>query len=221
MTLFAAAEEIDVSQVLGMIIALVAVLYTLGTSFYEIFKKKKSPIVPPPATSSHPRVSSHMDHKERVQKKALEKLLQSMKREAEFEDEQEDEEEDEEQEEWEEEVEVKKRQATTPFSPPPPPPLIQKEWRRPEEKFVFHTAIEDFKQKTAIEERKLDVRLRTGDELIRQDLVALAATSGVTAKPKKLRLADLLQRLPPKKAMIIASELVQPPLGFRKTNKFP
>ncbi len=216
MTVLAAAEEIDVSQILGMIIALVAVLYTLGTSFYEIFKNKKSRTASSPAIPPEPRVSSHMDNKEKIQKKALERLLQSMKRETEFEDEQDDEE----QEEWEEELEVKKKQTITPFTPPPLP-HAQNEWRRPEEKFVFHTAIEDFKQKTAIEERKLDVRLRTGDELIRQDLVALAATSVVTTKPKRLRLADLLQRLPSKKAMIIASELVQPPLGFRKMNKFP
>lgn len=197
-------EEIDVAQVIGMVIALIAVIYTIATSVSDIFRKKKPP---------------HDAAVEKEKKSTIEEFLKSMEAETE---------EDDEEEERQEEVRIlQKREAS--HKPPPAPREAElfkqkssaRGWPRPEEKFIFHTNIEDFKQKTAIDERKLEVKLRTGEDLISDDLKVWGQVSTRQAQAKDAPIHQLVKNRSSKKALIIAAEIIQPPVGFRKPHKFP
>jgi hypothetical protein len=190
-------QEIDISQIIGMVIALIAVFYTVGSSIYDLFFRKK------------PKVEQKEEQEE-----PLEDWLSTLERREEEERERAAQEREEEEKlEEEHEYELKKEiDAKLAASQQP-----QKSWVKPEEKFVFHTKIEDYRPKTAIEERNFEVKLRTGDELVSKSLTALAATNVVTGqKKKKSSIQDLVRALPSKQALIIATEIIRPPVGMRR-----
>lgn len=175
-------QGVDFSEIFGMIIAIIAVVYTIATAFIDIFKKR------PPQEVEVPE-----------EKKALYKEL------AKTIGKNEDEEEEE-----EEEVMVQKKPA-----PPAPSTIQKKEWKKPEEKFVFHSSIESFRPKTAIDERKLEIHLRSGEELINKTLqeLSLEGPQVLKRRPSPLRL--MMKTLNSKRTLIIATELIRPPVGFR------
>ena len=184
-------EEIDVSQVIGMVIALVAIIYTLGSSFFEIFRKKKP----------EPHVAI-----EKEKKNILDEFLKSMETEVEDEGE-------------EEEREMQLREEARSHKPPSPPrvdqgayePVKQKSgsrgWPRPENKFVFHTNIEDYKPKTSIDERKLEIKLHSGDDLISDDLKVWGPGTAQAVQRKEAPIHQLLKGLSTKKALIFSHQL--------------
>ena len=181
----AAQSGPDASQIIGMIIALVAVLYTVITTAREIF--------------SHKKVDQR---KKQSAQEFLKEYLGTMKQE------------DEDDEEEEDESEYAHPQPL----PPPPPPLEIKgptPWRRPEEKFKFQTKLDNFRPKTAIEVRNLHISsVRPGDELVNASLSELQGGSLESHKKEK-GVHRLFAHLTPKKMLIVAHELIKPPVGMR------
>lgn len=190
-------EGTDISQVFGLIIAAFAVIYTIAKIVLDIFRKKP------------------LEHDKRhSEKDRLYDELFSSKPEKEIE---EDNAEDFDEEEDEEEI--------ARHLPPQRKPQVAisqskgKGWQRPEEKFVFHSTIDDYHQKTAIEERKLNVQLRSSDDLVNTKLQELKGDGPEGIKRKISPLRHMLHALPSKRALIVATELIQPPIGLRRERK--
>jgi len=193
-----AASELDISQILGMIIALVAVIYTLATTVMDVFGKKK----PKPRSKE--------------QEELLQEMLGTIRHEKE-------EEELEEEEEFEEERHhlVQPVVLASPVPASIPAPVSQQRgWPRPEEKFMLHSPIEDMKQKTQIEERHYDPHIHTGDELISQDLKVWGTYVSPVHMTKPSKIRGFLKALPSKRSLIIATEIIQRPVGFRDSRHF-
>lgn len=175
-------QGIDFSEIFGMIIAIIAVVYTIATAFIDIFRKRPS-----------------QDVEVSKEKKALYKELAK----AIGKDEDEEEEE-------EERIMVQKKQVS-----PSPSSIQKKGWRKPEEKFVFHSSIESLHPKTAIDERALEIHLRSGDELVNKTLQELSLEGPQVIKRKASPLKLMMKGLGSKRTLIIATELIRPPVGFR------
>ena len=198
-----AGQERSIDSMMGMVIAILAIVYTIAVNVFELFRKKKEP---PP---SLPPISSNRD---RDSEDPLQDFFESLKKI----EQQEEEEEELEEETIEEEVpslmttSTKQQEIGTHERPG--------NWRTPEEKFILRSTIEDLQQQTKIEGRALQIGLHRPE-----DLVSNAITKPVTAAPKlqsmkkgkKSPIQDFLRQLPNKKALIIASEIIRPPVGFR------
>lgn len=182
---------IDISQIIGMIIALVAVLYAFGSGIYDIFVRKKRKTPDWPGTLEE---QEEDDDEEELRREGEERLRKR------------EEEEHEDLLEREEEVRFEERRKHA------------KSWVKPEEKYVFHSRIEDLHPATSIDERKLDIRLRTGDDLVNKRLTDLAG-SPYEKKKKRSPIHDLATSLDSKKKLIIASEIIRPPVGLRKRDE--
>jgi hypothetical protein len=105
---------------------------------------------------------------------------------------------------------------------PPPIPMPerhyelppQKEWVAPEEKYTFHTKVEDLHPKSAIDERHLAIGLHRPDEVVTLTHIADAPRPKPAEQVSDVR--RILGKFATKKELIIASEILLPPLGFRK-----
>lgn len=102
------------------------------------------------------------------------------------------------------------------------PPIPQKKQsktplrasRGADEKFTFRSSMEDFQQKSAVTERQLDIDLRPGNMLVSEDL----RTEGVVYKKKKqVLIKRLLQAMPKKNSIVVAREVLDMPVAFRKS----
>lgn len=111
--------------------------------------------------------------------------------------------EEEEEEEPEEELPVVK-------APLPPPVPKAEKFREPS--FEFHSKLDAFKTHSAIEDRALDVKLHTGEDLLSDKFKGVMQVKRAAESPA----AQFLKSLPSKKALIIAAEIVNPPLSLRK-----
>jgi len=104
-----------------------------------------------------------------------------------------------------------------PVAPPPDrhyelPP--QNEWVPPEEKYAFHTQVEDRHPKTSIDERHLTIGLNRPEEVVSLTHIADAPKPKVSQKSSEVR--TILGKFATKKELIIASEILLPPIGFRR-----
>lgn len=198
-------QEIDISQIIGMIVAIVAIVYAIGATIYDLFFRKKL----------KPIEFEEVEKSEKSERDMLEEFFHKLGREQNS-----DEDENEEELEQEKLHYVKKQKYESHAKRGELAVSAhreKKEWVRPEEKFVFHTNIEDRRSKTVIEDRKLDVRLRSGEELVNPTLKALATTDAVAGiKKVESPIRKLIQKFPSKQSMIIATEIISPPVGLRK-----
>ena len=192
----------DISEFIGMIIAFIAVIITLANLVTSIRKPK--------SVSLEDKLK---DIEEKLNSEKLDpKLFGPLD-----EDDEDDEDED-------DETVLYRRKSSKASTPTPPsiPELLPKPsdrgWPRPEEKFIFHPTLDDFKQKTRIEERKLDINLRSPEELVSDSLKAWGQTS--TTKKKQAPVTEMLAALKSKKALIVALEIMEAPVSIRRRGKF-
>jgi hypothetical protein len=131
---------------------------------------------------------------------------------------------EEEPDEWEEEEEQeeKKIPPKKKREPPPVPALRQVKEKTPlrasrgaDEKFVFHSSMETFQQKTTVEDRQLGTRIKPGDLLVSEDL--RTAEGVVYKKKKEAPIARLLRAMPKKNTILVAREVLDVPVAFRKS----
>lgn len=73
----------------------------------------------------------------------------------------------------------------------------------PDEKFVFQATLDTFAQKTAIEDRSLDIHLTAPDEHF-------------FSHKKKRAMHPLIGQYRSKRSLIIAKEIIDPPLSLRE-----
>ena len=85
----------------------------------------------------------------------------------------------------------------------------------PEDRFVFHSSLDHFAQKSSVDDRKLDIHLRGGEELVSSSIKQFGADLHFMKKKPVSRIQQLLKDFPSKKACIIAKEIIDPPIGFR------
>lgn len=181
----------DISDIIGMIIAFIAVIYAVLSTIFGLFKKKKEG-------------AEEVDDEAQERQKLLKEIFEPY------------EEEEEEIEEEEEPV-----HHAHPLPPPPPAPVLHTEpvikerWQQQKERFVFHPHMDEFRQRTAIEDRKLDIHLRSGEDLISES-IKIVPKYEVTGKKTESPLKKLIQSVPSKKSWIILSEIINAPIGTRK-----
>ena len=109
-----------------------------------------------------------------------------------------------------------------PVPPLPPPSMPKQQKSKPlrsmkgaDEKFDFYSNLEGFRQKTAIEERALQIHLRKAEEIVSEDL---RQTEGAVYKTKKKSpIALQIQALPSRSLLVISHELLRAPVAFRNS----
>jgi hypothetical protein len=102
---------------------------------------------------------------------------------------------------------------------PPPVSLVKRQepaWRPPEEKFVFRTNIEDRNQRSAIDFQHLDIGLKSPDDVVSEQIKHVKGAPTTRYVEKEAPIAVMLKKLPSKKMLIITSEILRPPVGFRR-----
>lgn len=122
---------------------------------------------------------------------------------------------------------------------PPPRPKKQKAAKRPppspmqtlaktntplrssqgvaDEKFAFRSSMEGFRQESAVEDRVFTTRLKPGELLVSEDLRVLQSEGAVYKRKKHIPIASLLQAMPKKSTIVVAREVLDLPVAFRKT----
>ncbi len=108
--------------------------------------------------------------------------------------------------------------------PPVPPALVtHKEKRVPlraqtgaDERFVFHSTLDEFQAKSAIEDRKLPNHLRPIGELVSEDLRIQQSEGSLYTRQKKAPIHRLIRSLPSKKALVVSYEVFNTPIAFRR-----
>lgn len=131
------------------------------------------------------------------------------------------EEEDEEDEEEERPHPVKKK-ASSQKMPPPAPAVKSSKHKTPlratsgaDEKFIFRSSMEEFEQRSAVEERKLVTHLRPGEQLVSEDL---REKEGMVYKKQKVTpIQQILRAMPKKNSIVVAREVLDIPVAFRKS----
>jgi len=107
--------------------------------------------------------------------------------------------------------------------PPPPPaviPVQKAPEARVEEKFEFHSRLEDFQTKTAIEDRKLTIHLRSPDELVSESLRKMSAEGTVAKMASKARIQKLIRSLPQDQLLFLSYEVFHKPVS-KRDSPFP
>lgn len=99
------------------------------------------------------------------------------------------------------------------FVPSLPPKQLPPQERFTGEKFAFETKMDDYTQKTAIDDRHLTIGLRPGSELI-SDAVRLGEGKVVSTQ-KRAPIRDLIDSLPSKKLLWISHEVIDKPVCMR------
>jgi len=166
-------QDIDIGELIGMVIAFLAVAYTLVTSILETI------------------------HGKRPQQKPIEDIYEDVfKREEEVFDED------------EEEELVEQRESPKPTVLQTPAQPIR---RHEIGAFEFHSALDTFKTRTAIDDRKIEVKLHSGEDLISDQFKGPIVSNAAQESPVKA----LLKALPSKKALILSAEIINPPLSLR------
>ncbi|MBS0655206.1 MAG: hypothetical protein JSR46_05475 [Verrucomicrobia bacterium] len=117
-----------------------------------------------------------------------------------------------------------------PSVPPPPPrqspakrraeevrlPPVPSGSKRSQEKFVFHSSMDQFHQESAVAERKLTTNIRSGEQLVSEEL-RLAQEGVVYKRKKSVPIANLFKTMPKKNTILIAKEVLDVPVAFRKS----
>jgi hypothetical protein len=103
-------------------------------------------------------------------------------------------------------------------------PPVPTEGKRPlrsakgaDEKFVFHSSMDQFHQESAVAERKLTTNLRPGELLVSEDLRMARAEGTVYKRERRVPIENLLKALPKKSTILIAKEVLDVPVAFRKS----
>lgn len=121
----------------------------------------------------------------------------------------------------EEEEEKPIRKPVAKVAPPPPlsSPVAAKKVveKPPEEKFEFHSTLEDFQQKTAIEDRKLAIHLRSPEELVSESLRKMTTEGVVVSKSGKCRIQALIKSLPQEQLLFLSYEVFHVPVSKRES----
>lgn len=86
-----------------------------------------------------------------------------------------------------------------------------------DEKFVFRSSMEGFRQESEVEERELTTRIRPGEFLVSEDLRVLQSEGAVYKRKKNIPIASLLKAMPKKNTILVAREVLDVPVAFRKT----
>lgn len=159
-------EPQDISQIIGLIIALAAIIYTFFSAYLDIFRKRKKP--------------------PQGDVEAIEEYLAEIEKQ------------DEEQEIDEEE----KPREIEPQSMP------AAKWQKPEIKYAFKPTLDAFRPETSVEKQALHIGLRRPEELGSKALEELSQTK-VERVQKHSRAAELITKLPSKKALIIVLEVMK------------
>lgn len=122
-------------------------------------------------------------------------------------------------EEEEEEKPVRKPVAKVAPRPQPLPVVAAKKVVEAplEEKFEFHSKLEDFQQKTAIEDRKLAIHLRSPDELVSESLRKMTAEGAIVSKSNKCRIQALIRSLPQEQLLFLSYEVFHVPVSKRES----
>ena len=105
------------------------------------------------------------------------------------------------------------------------PPSLSKEQKQTglrsmrgvDKKFEFRSNLEEFHQKTNIDERALQIHLRPSDELVSEDLRIQRSEGTVYNTKKKSRIQAEIASLPSRSILIISHELIRGPVAFRST----
>lgn len=90
----------------------------------------------------------------------------------------------------------------------------------PEDKFEFHSSLENFQQKSAIEEQKLTIHLHSSDELVSESLRMLYSEGTVYKKKSNQTISQLVKTLPEKKLLFLSYEVFHQPVS-RRESPFP
>ena len=190
-------------QLIGMIIALIAVAYSLIATIRDIFNPKKKQTQRPQPDYYSPKSPQEVveDYLRQIEKR---------------------EEEDNEYEEIEQE-EKQLHLRKPPQVPPLPVPNIKATkaaiLTSLKESMDFRSPLEGFKQKSAIDDRKLQISLHAADDVISEKFKDIE--EGVLfRRPKNVPIKNALQKMHSKKMLVIAYEVLSPPVGMR-TQKTP
>lgn len=132
--------------------------------------------------------------------------------------------EEEEDEEGFEEIVLKqepiKPKVTTPPLPPPAPKIQKAQKQEVVGEFSFHTNLDDYTQKSAIEDRELEIHLRPGIEL-GSEAFRLAQTEGAVMKrPTKPSIKQLIKSLPEEQLLFLSYEVFHVPVS-KRSSPFP
>ena len=108
-----------------------------------------------------------------------------------------------------------------PHALPPPLPVHHPEDLgrkiRPEEKFTFRSSIDSFKPKTAIDERQIRISLHGADEIVSEELQFAKREGPPVPKKEMAPIVKVVSSIQDKKMLLIATEIMQPPLALRKS----
>ncbi|HXF28977.1 MAG TPA: hypothetical protein VN457_03940 [Chlamydiales bacterium] len=201
----------DIGELVGMVVAFIAVIYTIVVTLADLFRQRKQMPQKNPPPQNPPPLPHHEKKKwiEEKEKELLEELFG--KQEAE-------EEEELEEDEYIDEVKrpVSKPALVAVASLPPVPPS-SRGWPRVEEKFDFHSVIEGegYRKKSAIEDRELQVKLRSGDDLVSADLKVWGDGKAQKTQKHVAPIVQMMKQMPDKKLLIICTEIINPPLSLR------
>jgi flagellar biosynthesis/type III secretory pathway M-ring protein FliF/YscJ len=196
------SQEFDISGLLGFLITFFVVAYLIVTNVREALRLKKS------GTPSHTRASSSKE------KEDLEKLFEDFFETKNDEDEEESEALDLPR---ESAIKAERHNSLTPQTVAPLPQ--QTRWTQEADHFIFQSSIDDFKQKTKIEDRLLEINLRAGDELISKELKFAVGSQEKKAQKKEDALERLFKKHPAKVCLVVAAEIMRPPVGLRSLNR--
>ena len=83
------------------------------------------------------------------------------------------------------------------------------------EKFAFKTKMDEFRQKSSVEDRSLQIGLRSGDELVSEAVRLDEPESSIIEHKRPARLDAIVNVAKSKKMLWVAHEIVSPPVALR------
>lgn len=114
----------------------------------------------------------------------------------------------------EQEEPVRKKKPT----PLPPAPVLRREKpKAADESYSFHSALEDHSQKNSIDSHHLEVKIKTGDELVSESLRLFQNEGSVGRKTTKPPIQQLINSLPQEKLLFLSYEVFHVPVCRRET----
>jgi hypothetical protein len=182
-----------VDDIVTLIVSFIAVLYMIASVIQALFPKKRQ-------QKQQSRQDRQVGQQNRQEEKemTLEQYLESL----------------------EEEEEKPAKKAAL---PPPPAPVVSREPPKrapalaPVEKYEFHSRLDDYQQKTAIDEQKLTIHLRSPDELVSDSMRMMTSEGAVAKKAGKAPIQKLIQSLPKEQLLFISYEVFHVPVCRRET----
>lgn len=113
-----------------------------------------------------------------------------------------------------------KPKAYTPPLPPPAPKIDKAQKQEAIGEFSFHSKLDDYTQKTSIEDRELEIHLRPASDLC-SDAFRLAQSEGAVMKrPVKPSIKQLIKSLPEEQLLFLSYEVFHVPVS-KRSSPFP